>query len=104
MTAQAVEKLKSLLALHDENCKGISITVCSGCCSGIDYTLSYEIEMPENKKSIEVDGINFFYDENVENVIRGLNIDLVENSFSHGFVVTNKNHVPCQNCTCQCGK
>jgi nitrogen fixation NifU-like protein len=100
----AIEKLKNLIAEQREDCKGISIAVEQGGCSGINYTLSYEMEALSQKKVIESNGIKFFYDEALENMINGLHIDLVENTFGHGFVVTNKNHISCQNCSCGCNK
>ena len=102
ITELASQKLRSLISAHDQECKGILISVISGGCSGIDYSLSYEMEAPKDKKSVTVDGIAFFYEADDENMIAGLQIDLVENQFGHGFIVTNKNHVPCQNCTCRC--
>lgn len=98
----AVEKLKSLISEHENGCKGILISVLSGGCSGVDYSLSYVTETPENKKSVTVNDIVFFFEEEDDPMILGLQIDLIENQFGHGFVVTNKNHVPCQNCTCRC--
>lgn len=100
VTDKALEKLKALIGEHKS--KGILITVESGGCSGIDYSLSYEMEIPENIGSVEIQGITFFYDPMMELMINGVEIDLVENSFGHGFVVTNKKNVPCKNCSCNC--
>jgi hypothetical protein len=53
--------------------------------------------------TVEVSGINFFYAPEIELMIRGLNIDVTGNDGEYGFVVTNKYHRPCQNCSCRCG-
>ena len=100
ISEQAVTKLKDLILEHGG--VGVSISVISGGCSGIDYSLAYESEEHLEKSKIEVDGINFFYDPSIELLINGLTINLVENSFGHGFVITNKNHIGCQNCSCGC--
>ena len=99
----ALAKLKELLAA-EEGGIGISIIVISGGCSGIDYALAYEKEENPARSKIEVGGIMFFYDSDLELLIKGLSIDLVQNSFGHGFVVTNKNHVGCCHCDGSCGK
>lgn len=182
ITKEAADKIKELLKEH--NSIGISISVISGGCSGIDYTLGYvneeqvkennnntskqsendsnskyindneiseqsniklnrehynnsktseqsnsklnsEIynhnetseqsnseyinnnetsEISSNKLSvIEVDGIKVYYDPSIELLLNGVNIDLFDNGFGSGFIVTNKNHMPCANCTCGCG-
>ena len=98
----ATEKLKALLLEHGGI--GIAITIISGGCSGIDYALAYENEEDPNKKKIEIGGIKFYYEPELELLIKGLAIDLVENSFGHGFVVTNKNHVGCSHCDGSCGR
>lgn len=103
ISEKATVKLKELMLTHGVTCKGIGINVNAGGCSGIQYSLSYEMEENEEKSKIEVNGIAFFFDPNFEMVISGLNIELVENSFGHGFIVENKNQVSCKNCTCKCG-
>lgn len=140
ITKAAADKIKELLKEH--NSIGISISVISGGCSGIDYTLGYVNEeltddqscneqaydvssndykssnasveqdfnneessnIPNTKTSvIEVDGIKIYYDSEIEILLNGVNIDLFDNGFGAGFIVTNKNHMPCANCTCNCG-
>ena len=98
----ALAKLKELLAEHGG--VGITIAVISGGCSGIDYALAYEAEEDPTKSKIEVAGMKFFYEPELELLIKGLTIDLVQNSFGHGFVVTNKNHVGCCHCDGSCGR
>ena len=90
--------------MREHNSIGISISVISGGCSGVDYTLGYVNNEPTNEQSIiEVDGIKIYYDPSIELLLNGVNIDLFANDFGSGFIVTNKNHMPCANCTCNCG-
>ncbi|MDR1390866.1 MAG: iron-sulfur cluster assembly accessory protein [Holosporales bacterium] len=98
VTENAAQKLKELVREHGG--VGILISVLSGGCSGIDYSLSYEEGDGSKKTKIEVAGISFFYDPEIELLIKGISIDFTENNFGHGFVVTNKNHKGCENCTC----
>ncbi len=102
ISEKAIVKMKELIA--ENKSVGISILVISGGCSGIDYTLAYETEEDKSKTKIVIDGINFYYDPALELLIKGLAIDIVENSFGHGFVVTNKNHVGCAHCDGSCGR
>ncbi len=100
ISESAIAKLKDLILEHGG--VGIAVSVVSGGCSGMDYSLAYELEENPMKAKTEVDGIKFFYDPEMKLLIKGLFINLVQNSFGHGFVVTNKNHVSCQNCSCGC--
>lgn len=102
VTEKALTKLRELLAEHGGI--GISIAVISGGCSGIDYALAYEPEGDSSKPFIEKYGMKFFYEKELEPLINGVSIDLVENSFGHGFIVTNKNHVGCAHCDGSCGR
>ena len=102
VSEKATAKIKELLA--ENKSAGITISVISGGCSGIDYTLAYEAEEDANKAKVVVNGVNFYYDPALEILIKGTTIDIVENSFGHGFVVTNKNHVGCCNCNGSCGR
>lgn len=102
VTEKALAKLRELLAEHGGI--GISIAVISGGCSGIDYALAYEPEGDSTRPFIEIHGMKFFYEKELEPLINGVSIDLVENSFGHGFIVTNKNHVGCAHCDGSCGR
>lgn len=102
VSEKAAFKIKELLT--ENKSVGITISVVSGGCSGIDYALAYETEEDTNKAKTVVNNINFYYDPELELLIKGLEIDIVENSFGHGFVVTNKNHVGCCHCNGSCGR
>ncbi len=101
---KAMAKIKELISEHKSI--GINIAVLPGGCSGFEYTLGYVDNAPTDKKFIEILGIKFFYNPDEELLIKGVNIDIVENSFGTGFIVTNKNQMSCgggcENCTCGC--
>jgi iron-sulfur cluster assembly accessory protein len=100
ITEAAGQKLRELLIEH--NGLGIAISVNPGGCSGIDYTLSYQMDECQNEEmdTNVIGGITFLYERKIKPFIIGLEIDLMENSFGHGFVISNKNFTPCQGCTC----
>ncbi|MDR0640777.1 MAG: iron-sulfur cluster assembly accessory protein [Holosporales bacterium] len=100
MTQQAVEKLKEMIGA--QNATGILVTVESGGCSGIRYSLSYEMEPDDSKTGITINDIKFYFDTKDEPIIDGLTIDIVDHDFGRGFSVTNNRHSSCQNCTCGC--
>lgn len=97
---KALKKLNELIA--ERKCLGINISVLSGGCSGIEYSLGYVDTELTDKCKIEVDKIKFYYDKDIELLIKGMQIDLMESSFGVGFTVINKTHSHCQNCTCNC--
>jgi nitrogen fixation NifU-like protein len=100
VTDSAAQKLQELLIEH--NSIGIAISVDLGGCSGAEYALAYQTEEPcaEDITSTTAAGIKFFYSSENRSFVNGMNIDLMENSFGHGFVISNKNFSPCQGCTC----
>jgi nitrogen fixation NifU-like protein len=102
VTDGALKKLRELI--DEQNAKGITITAEENGCSGFQYSLSYETDSEgdgkEKKNQIVVDGISFFYESEIEPIINGLSIDIVESILGPGFTVTNKNQSTCQNCTC----
>lgn len=98
ITPKAIQKLKELLKEHGGI--GININVLSGGCSGIEYALGYQKEDDQTKSKIDISDLVFFYDPKIELLIDGLEIDLIENSFGHGFSAINKKHVGCANCNC----
>jgi nitrogen fixation NifU-like protein len=98
ITEKAVQKIKQLLA--ENKGMGIVISVTDGGCTGLDYTLSYKTNDSNTDAETTANGITFFYSSEFTPLINGINIDLIENSFGHGFIITNKNFVPCQGCSC----
>jgi nitrogen fixation NifU-like protein len=100
VTDVALAKLKDLV--REQGCLGIYLSVKDGGCSGLEYSLAYETECGTEKGKFEVDGLTIYYDSAVELMIKGTSIEMVESDFGHGFIVTNKSHVGCQNCTCKC--
>jgi nitrogen fixation NifU-like protein len=103
ITSAAADKVKEMLTEHGG--KGILISIGSGGCAvGIDYSLSYVSDDGANLDTLEASGIKFFYEHEIALMIRGLSIDLADNADGHGFVVTNKYHRPCQNCSCGCSR
>jgi nitrogen fixation NifU-like protein len=104
ISPNASQKIKELILENKKEYLGIEITYeHGGGCSGIVYSLQYvKKEDIEGKKRITVDGIDFYYLEENEILIKGVFIDVVENSFGEGFVVLNKNQMTCGNCNCKC--
>lgn len=103
ISKEALKTLRELITSHGDQCVGIGIVVIQGGCSGIDYTLTYQMKDDILDKKCEVnDGISCYYNEEDKVLIDGISIDLVENSFGLGFVINNKNQFSCENCTCKC--
>jgi nitrogen fixation NifU-like protein len=100
MSDEAKGKLIELI--KENEALGVEIVLSEGGCSGIQYLLRYVEKNSDGLKSINVDEINFFFKEEEKILIDGLNIEVIPDSIGHGFVLTNKNHITCENCTCKC--
>ncbi len=106
ITEKAMKKIDELIKENQQNCIGISIDTQNGGCSGIEYYLSYQTnEDSDNKKYAEINGTKFFYLEEIEPLINGINIDIAESDFGYSFLISNPNQGTgtCENCTCKCG-
>ncbi|MDR1365276.1 MAG: hypothetical protein LBJ42_01660 [Holosporales bacterium] len=103
VTNLAADRIKESLSEHGGIGLLISIERGDSCSSSLDYSLSYVTTAGDNMVAIEAKGIKFFYEPEIELMIRGLDIDVANGDEECGFVVTNKYHKPCQNCSCRCG-
>ena len=104
ISEKAVRHVTELIKTQGEKCVGIRIVVISGGCSGIDYSLAYQMEDEiANLCEDNIQGIRIFYDEEDKLVVDGVEIDVTEDDFGIGFTITNKNQFNCcTNCTCNC--
>lgn len=101
----AIKKLFELVMAHGNDCVGIAIDVSPGGCSGVEYSLAYQMksDLEKNKLKFSVHNVNFFFDQQFEMLIDGIVINTVENSFGLGFVITNPKQISsCKNCSCRC--
>ena len=102
----AIAKLAELILGHGDECIGVFIEVSAGGCSGVEYSLAYQMngaETADDKQQTTVNNVTFFFEQKFELMIHGIDIDIVENSFGHGFVIKNaKNTRSCDNCSCKC--
>jgi nitrogen fixation NifU-like protein len=112
ISPHALERIRELMLANKGEYVGIEVIAeHGGCSSGVSiyYSLQYvrkeDIIEESKKKSIPIEGIDFYYLEEDEVLINGVSIDLIENSFGEGFVVSNRNHhnMTCENCNCMCG-
>lgn len=102
VSEEALSKLMDLVRNHGDLCIGIEIVVSDGGCSGIEYSLRYANEPSPDKSHIDVKGLKFYYTKEDEPLIEGIDINIIQSSVGHGFVVNNKNQLSCENCSCKC--
>ncbi|MDR2074773.1 MAG: iron-sulfur cluster assembly scaffold protein [Holosporales bacterium] len=105
VSPSALKKIKELVFASKKEYIGVEVIAEQGGCSGIVYSLQYAKNNDDDtvvKKVTSIEGVDFYYLEEDELLINGIFIDLVENSFGEGFVITNKNHMTCENCNCKC--
>jgi nitrogen fixation NifU-like protein len=105
ISPNALKRIKELILANRKEYVGVEVIAEQGGCSGIVYSLQYakREDNATGKKVTPVNGVDFYYLEEDELLINGIFIDLVENSFGEGFVITNRNHMTCENCNCRCG-
>jgi iron-sulfur cluster assembly protein len=100
ITEKAAEKVKSLLAGHQEyGDPGLRVSVSGGGCSGYQYKLAIEDGCTDEDKVIEAFGARLFVDRKSEFYLDSMVIDYEEGVMSSGF----KFHNPKASRTCKCG-
>lgn len=100
ITETAAERVKSLLASHEEfEEPGLRVRVTGGGCSGHQYSLAVEDGSADGDKVIEAFGARLFVDRKSEFYLDSMVIDFEEGVMSSGF----KFHNPKATSTCKCG-
>jgi iron-sulfur cluster assembly accessory protein len=99
LTAQAGEKLKTLIETEAEPGQGLRVEVIPGGCSGFEYSLSFGEGKPEDEV-IESEGVKIYVDRFSAPYLFGAQFDYEEGFQGAGFVINNPN----ASSSCGCGK
>lgn len=101
VTAEAVEKLKSIMEDEEAEDSALRVVVVpSG--QGVSYMLTLESEQNEDDVLTVIDGVRVLIDADSAPIMQGASIDYVEDLMRSGFTINNPN-VAAAGCGCGSG-
>jgi iron-sulfur cluster assembly protein len=99
ITERAARKAKQLLADRGHDTGMLRVFVVGGGCSGHQYGMAVADETDADDRVIESEGVRIVVDTDSIPMIRGAEIDYVEDLMKSGFTIYNPNAVS----SCACG-
>jgi len=99
ITDKAAEKVKALLKEKEVTSGALRVFVAGGGCSGYQYGMAIAQEIDEDDFVIEHDGVKLLVDPESAPLLKGAEIDYVEDVMKSGFTIFNPNAVK----SCACG-
>ncbi|SRR6266478_500420 len=98
-TANAISKVKQIMAQQNPVPAGLRVGVVGGGCSGFSYSMSFENAAGMMDKVYEFDGLKVFVDATSIMYLNGCQVDYLETLEGAGFKFENPN----VKSTCGCG-
>jgi iron-sulfur cluster assembly accessory protein len=99
LTANAVAKVKEIMAQQNPVPAGLRVGVVGGGCSGFSYSMQFENASGLMDKVFDMDGLKVFVDASSVMYLNGCIVDYVETLEGAGFKFENPN----VKSTCGCG-
>jgi iron-sulfur cluster assembly protein len=99
ITDKAAEKVKALLVEKEAAEGALRVFVAGGGCSGYQYGMALAQEAEEDDLILEQAGIRLVVDPESAPLLKGAEIDYVEDIMKSGFTIFNPNAVK----SCACG-
>ena len=99
ITEKAAEKAKALLAEKGVENGALRVFVAGGGCSGYQYGMTLANEVEEDDFVLEHAGVKVLIDPESAPLLKGAEIDYVEDVMKSGFTIFNPNAVK----SCACG-
>ena len=99
ITDKAAEKAKSLIAERGGESGALRVFVAGGGCSGYQYGMALAQEIEEDDFVLERSGVKVLIDPESAPLLKGAEIDYVEDVMKSGFTIFNPNAVK----SCACG-
>ncbi len=99
ITDKASEKVKSLLKEKGAESGALRVFVAGGGCSGYQYGMAIAQEVEEDDFVLEQGGVRLLIDPESAPLLKGAEIDYVEDIMKSGFTIFNPNAVK----SCACG-
>ena len=99
LTANAIAKVKGIMAQQNPAPAGLRVGVVGGGCSGFSYSLQFDTSAGMMDKVFDMDGLKVFVDATSIMYLNGCCVDYVETLEGAGFKFENPN----VKSTCGCG-
>ncbi|MEM1155749.1 MAG: iron-sulfur cluster insertion protein ErpA [Pseudomonadota bacterium] len=99
LSANAVKKVRELVAEEENPALKLRVYITGGGCSGFQYGFSFEEEAAEDDMAVERDGVTLVVDPMSFQYLAGSEVDYLEGLEGSRFVVNNPNAAT----TCGCG-
>lgn len=99
ISERAAGRIAKLVAQEDSDGAMLRITVSGGGCSGFQYGFSLDDKKNDDDRLFERDGIGVVIDEASLDLLKGSEVDFVEDLIGSYFAITNPN----ASSTCGCG-
>ncbi len=99
LTANAIAKVKEIMAQQNPVPAGLRVGVVGGGCSGFQYSMQFENGAGAMDKVFEFEGLKVFVDATSLMYLQGATVDYVETLEGAGFKFENPN----VKSTCGCG-
>ncbi len=99
ITDNTVGKVKNLLKEKGAEGGALRVFVAGGGCSGYQYGMALAQQKEEDDFVVEHDGVKLFIDPESAPLLKGAEIDYVEDVMKSGFSIFNPNAVK----SCACG-
>ena len=99
ITDKAAEKARGILTERGVETGALRVFVVSGGCSGYSYGMAIAREREEDDIAIETSGVTVLVDSESAPLLRGAEIDYVDDLMKSGFTIFNPNAVK----SCACG-
>src|SRR3569832_2767340 len=91
MTANAIAKVKEIMAQQSPVPAGLRIGVVGGGCSGFQYSMNFENGAGAMDKVFDYDGLKLFVDATSLMDLSGVNVDYIETLEGACFMFDNPN-------------
>lgn len=99
LTSRAAARVKVLQAQENLPNAFLRLAVSGGGCSGFQYGFSFDETLQPEDRTFEYDGIRLVVDETSLDLVKGAEIDFVEDMMGASFQVKNPNAAS----SCGCG-
>src|SRR5437870_13088820 len=91
LTANAIGKVKEIMAQQNPVPAGLRVGVVGGGCSGFSYSMSFENAAGLLDKTYDFDGLKVFVDSTSVMYLQGATVDYIETLEGAGFKFDNPN-------------
>jgi len=99
LTSRAAARVKELRAQENLSQAFLRLAVSGGGCSGFQYGFSFDETLQPDDRTFERDGVTLVIDETSLDLVKGAEIDFVEDMMGASFQVKNPNAAS----SCGCG-